>query len=557
MPGPSVSSPFAPARRFLAKVRRRARLALSGESPRCFFDIDDSDLVSRVMGEPLAMSPRELAFELGDRALGEKLYELREDLRMVFPLGLTPMQRGDLLNWFCRYGWPEMNLKAADVLRVLFEQGATPDRGLVATYLVQPGWQGKWPDALTPSGWEPFKNSLAAEFKIRSRWFTRAALPPRFHSIKPLQAGELGVNAIGLFRYTSGLQQAAQSVVDALESGGVRVALRDVPMAHNRDGRSRIGFDDLERFPITIINTGLDLSVPEVYRQAGLHRRAGVYRIAAWFWELEQLPEAWLGRGAEVDEIWAPTSFIAESLRVLGKPVFPMLPAVRLPKFEAKSKAACGLDPKKFTFLFTFDMNSRLPRKNPIALIDAFRLAFAKSEPVELAIKTSPQERHYPEWWRELRSAVAMHDVKLIDRSLPRGDLLALMNAADAYVSLHRSEGLGLTMAEAMLLGKPTIATGYSGNLDFMTAENSYLVAHGMSRIEDDIPPYPKGCVWAEPSIEDAARQMRRVYDHPEERAAIAARGRADAERTLSVEASAERMIARLKQVQSTEQARR
>ena len=553
MPGIASTSPFASARRVLTKVRRRLRLALGGEHPSCFFDIHDGDLVSRTFREcgmePPDESPREGAFEHGRLSMCEKLYELREDLRTVFPLGLTPAQRGAFLHWFCRYGWPEMGIEAADVLRALFEADAAPDRGLATTYLVQPAWQARWPDALTPAGWEPFKAALAKEFALRGRWFSRATLPERFRDERPLRPGELGVNAIGLFRYTSGLQQAAQCVIDALASGGVRLALRDVPMAHNRDGRGRTGFDGLERFPITLVNSGLDLSVPEVFRQAGLHRRSGGYRIAVWVWELEQLPEAWLGRGADVDEIWAPTAFIANALKPLGKPVFPMLPSVRIPAFEPKPKAACGLDPSKFTFLFTFDMNSRMPRKNPLGLIEAFRLAFAKSEPVELVIKVSPQEKHYPEWWNELRSAAARHGVKLIDRSLPRGDLLALMNATDAYASLHRSEGFGLTMAEAMLLGKPTIGTGYSGNLDFMNAENSYLVSHAPGRIEDDIPPYPKGCVWAEPSVEDAARQMRRIFDHPEEAKRIAARGRADPERTLSVQAAAPRMIERLRAI--------
>src|SRR5262245_56546836 len=125
-----IASPF----RLFAKIRRRARLALAGEDPRCFFDIDDRELVSRI--HPVDGSPREWAFTHGRPLFGEKLYELREDLRTIFPLGLTPAQRGDLFNWFCRYGWSEMGLEPADVLRMLCEMDATPDRGLVATYLV-------------------------------------------------------------------------------------------------------------------------------------------------------------------------------------------------------------------------------------------------------------------------------------------------------------------------------------------------------------------------------------------------------------------------------------
>jgi glycosyltransferase involved in cell wall biosynthesis len=101
-------------------------------------------------------------------------------------------------------------------------------------------------------------------------------------------------------------------------------------------------------------------------------------------------------------------------------------------------------------------------------------------------------------------------------------------------------------MAEAMLLGKPTIATGYSGNLDFMTAENSYLVDYTRSVIEDDTPPYPKGCVWAEPSVARAAELLRRVHDRPGEARSKAERGRSDLRALLSPAAAGGRMKARL-----------
>jgi len=533
--------------RLLAKVRRRAKLALTGEVATCFFDIDDRDLVSRLLAEcghePLTGPPRAWAFANGRPTIGERLFELRDDLRTVFPLGLTPAQRGELFRWFCTHGEGCFGLEPADVLRRLFETDAAPDRGLVATYLVQPSWQSQWPDALTPAGWGRFKQGLAAEFGLRGRWFRRATLPPQ-----PTASGELGVNAVGLFRYNSGLQQAAKDMVDALATAGVRLSLRDVPMPANWDGRPRTGFDGLERFPITIVNTGLDLAIPESYRLAGLHRRAGVYRIAVWFWELEQLPDAWRGRGADVDEIWAPTAFIAEAMKPLGKPVFPMLPSVCLPEFEPRSKAACGLDPDRFTFLFAFDMNSRLPRKNPLGLIEAFRLAFARSEPVELAIKVGEQDDRHSEWWSQLRRAAAAHGVTLLVRRLPRGELLSLMNAADAYVSLHRSEGLGLTMAEAMLLGKPAIATGYSGNLDFMTRENSWLV-DWTPTAADPAMHAPPGTIWAEPSREHAAELMRQVVNQPRLAADRANRGRDELRALLAPAAAAQRMTSRLRAI--------
>jgi glycosyltransferase involved in cell wall biosynthesis len=139
--------------------------------------------------------------------------------------------------------------------------------------------------------------------------------------------------------------------------------------------------------------------------------------------------------------------------------------------------------------------------------------------------------------------------VKLIDRALSRNELLGLMSAADAYVSLHRSEGFGLTMAEAMLLGKPTAATGYSGSLDFMTAENSYLIDPTLAPITAPEVTAPPGAVWAEPSVEHAAAVMRTVFDRPGEARERGRRAQAELREKLSHRAAGERMAARLRAI--------
>ena len=479
----------------------------------------------------------------GDAAAAERMYELRDDVRAAIPLATTPAGRMAFVNWFLTSGRHQSGAAVADILAFLRRQDATPDRGLATAYLWNPAWQARHPLALTPGGWGEFKAWVGAEYGVRGWWLRRAALPPRFDKSP---GNGLGANVLGMFRYTSGLQQNAVAVVDALTAAGVGTSLRDIPKPFDRGDRRPEPFDGLERFPVTVIDTGLDVPVPEAYRIAGLHPRPGVYRVAVWSWELEQLPADCLDRGADVDEIWAPTTFIADAMRPYGKPVYTILTPVQLAPFTPRSKEYFGLDPAKFTFLFAFDMNSRLARKNPLALIRAFRLAFRPGEPVELALKVSPQERFFADWWAELRGAAAAGGVKLIDRSLPRGEVLALMNAADAYVSLHRSEGVGLTMAEAMLLGKPTIATAYSGNLDFMTPDDSFLVDYEPTTIAEDIPPYPKGFVWAEPSVEHAAELMRRVVDQPDETRRVAARGQASARRLFDPLAAGRKMAARL-----------
>src|SRR5205823_5484554 len=144
------------------------------------------------------------------------------------------------------------------------------------------------------------------------------------------------------------------------------------------------------------------------------------------------------------------------------------------------------------------------------------RAGVRPTDPVHRAIKVSRGEKHPAEFAR-LRRAAAAAGVTLLDRLLPRGEVLALLATCDAYVSRHRSEGFGFTMAEAMLLGKPTLATAYSGNLDFMTADNGFLVDYDRVTIAEDLPPYPRGGVWAEPSVAHAAELMRRVVDRPAE----------------------------------------
>lgn len=266
---------------------------------------------------------------------------------------------------------------------------------------------------------------------------------------------------------------------------------------------------------------------------------------------MEDLPAKWHDRCNGVDEVWAPTRFIADAMRkVFEKPVLTMNPGIELPPFESLAKTHFGLDPERYSFAFVFDMNSRMQRKNPLGLIEAFRRAFGPNEPVELVIKVSPPESFYKDQWQLLRGAIAATpNVKLVDRVLSRPELLALIEAADCSVSLHRSEGFGLTCAEAMSMGKPVIATGYSGNLDFMTDENSYLVQFEKVKLDEDIDPYPKGAVWAEASVEHAAELMRRVYENRDEAVRKGERARADMLANFSVTAAGKRMRDRLDEI--------
>ena len=203
----------------------------------------------------------------------------------------------------------------------------------------------------------------------------------------------------------------------------------------------------------------------------------------------------------------------------------------------------------RFTFLFTFDFFSTMRRKNTDGLIEAFARAFAPGEGPRLLLKTI-NGRLRPEAEAELRRKSAQHpDIELIDAYLEPAQNAALLARADCYVSLHRSEGFGLTLAEAMALGTPVIATGYSGNTDFMTARNSYLVEWTPTRVGPECEIYPAEGSWAEPDLDHAAELMRRVWKRPQEARAKAERAREDIHRLYAPEVVGRLARARLERL--------
>lgn len=480
----------------------------------------------------------------------KRIFELRQDLRDLFPLAMTPHpDRAKFLTWFVSNGRHEFDLTAEEGLWYLFERDELPDRGLVSSYCLQPQWQRDQPNALTPGGWNDFKAYIAAKFNLtKSRWLSQATLDAKSQQVpKP---NELGANVLGHFRYASGLQEAAFGIVRGLQTANIPTSYRDLPVIFPCDWRDRERYQGLELYDTTLYVAAVN-TFPDVwYPRCGLSKRDGVRRIAIWYWELEQVPDEWLPKLTWADEVWAPTRFIADAFRkAVRVPVIPMLPGVEVPKFAAKSRLELDLPTDRTLFLLSFDMGSVMARKNPLAVIAAFRSAFRADDAVHLVIKVSRGSSD-PKSFALLQAAIAeVPNASLIDRVLTRDDALSLLQAADCYVSLHRSEGLGLGLAESMLMGKPVIATGYSGNLDFMTTDTAHLVDYKLVPIADDLSPYPKGCLWAEPSIAHAAGAMRAVFDRPDDANKLGLLAKQHVETVLSTSAAGERMAARLREI--------
>jgi SAM-dependent methyltransferase len=197
------------------------------------------------------------------------------------------------------------------------------------------------------------------------------------------------------------------------------------------------------------------------------------------------------------------------------------VPVVRMPLPIVAPPAGGDLSglhlPDGFTFLFLFDFYSTLARKNPLGLVEAFTRAFEAGEGPQLVLKSHNGD-FKPDRLARLHDAVGdRSDIHIVDRFLSGSDMAALMRRADCYVSLHRAEGFGLTLGETMALGKPVIATGFSANLDFMTAENSYLVRHAETLVGEEGENYPAHGTWAEPDLDHAAQLMREVWENQAE----------------------------------------
>ena len=262
--------------------------------------------------------------------------------------------------------------------------------------------------------------------------------------------------------------------------------------------------------------------------------RAGKYNIAYWAWELPEFPDAWLEHARYFDEIWCPSEFVREAVAAkLPHAVHTMPHAIgfaRPTETAAAIRARFGLPADRFLFLFLYDLNSYSERKNPRAVLEAYRRAFPAAAAVGVVIKVHNRAGNPDAWARLQAEVAALPGAVLIAETLPRADIYALQAACDCFVSLHRSEGFGLAIAESMYLGKPVISTDWSASAEFVSDRNGCPVQAKLITLEKNIGPYAKGQTWADPDVEHAAWWMRRLVAEPALREQLGAKARTTVE---------------------------
>ena len=352
-----------------------------------------------------------------------------------------------------------------------------------------------------------------------------------------------GIDLVGYLNTESGVGEAGRLVVTALHAADVTVSTIACTQTVSRQKHNFVatGLAHHDKI-IMAINADQFGEVRHTFGPQFFERR---YVIGQWFWEIEEFPKEFANRFGMLHEIWAATKHIQnmliaaapETVKVHHMP----LPLVAPPTVSGVNKKTFGLD-DRFTFLFTFDFMSVFERKNPMGVVKAFTKAFAHNEGPILVLKTI-NGHHKLEDIEKLRWACrSRSDIVIMDEFLETDMAGSLIAACDCYVSLHRAEGLGLTMSEAMTLGKPVIATAYSGNLDFMTPDTAVLIPWTRVKVGPNAAPYSPTATWAEPDTDAAAIAMRRVFEDKEFAAQLGAAAKADLEMRFSPEVTGLRM---------------
>lgn len=499
-------------------------------------------------------------------------WRLRTDLHAAFDLGEREGREG-FIRWYLRSAAQEFGIAARHIepVRHAFSRAGAGESVALDADGDRARAAGAWPRlsawSLALIDWSCRQRwALAAYRRVPARWrhrlrraLERQAFVPAVPAarttaapVAPPSAAD-GINLIGYARGEFGVAEILRNYAGVLQRAGVPFTVRNFEVgvaSRQQDRRLDAFLADALPQDINLFCINAD-QMPVVREHLGAAAFAGRYNIGCWFWELERFPRRWAGSFDLVDEIWVLSGFVRDAVaRCTDKPVKVIPLALQLPQAAAPSRAAFGLADDEFVVLTSFDFNSWVTRKNPLAALAAFRAAFPRErERVRLVVKSINGQR-LPQALRIVAEAIGDDArIELRDGFLDRNGMWALQANCDAYISLHRAEGFGLGLAECMALGKPVVATAYSGNMEFMNNSNSCLVPYSLTPVGEGEYPDWRGQHWAEPDVAAAAAHLRRLAAEPAWARRIGETAQQTLQRDFGVAASVAAVRTRLQQI--------
>lgn len=327
-----------------------------------------------------------------------------------------------------------------------------------------------------------------------------------------------GINLIGNIRAEIGLGQSCRLLANELEASNIDFIVLNyvqVSALHMNDHTWDYKLAAEAKYNINIIHIN-PYELGLAYLQLDKCTWDFRYNIAFWLWELEEFPDEWTSCLPYLDEIWTPSEFASNSIRKkTDKPVITIPYYITVPTEEKYNREYFRLPEEKFLYLIMYDCGSTIERKNPLGAIEAYKIAYpVENENVGLIIKINNMQKMDLDIIKD--KTKEYKNVYFITDIMQKIQVNSLIKCADVLISLHRAEGFGLVLAEAMLLGTPTIATNWSSNTEFMTEKDSCLVDYRLIRIEKDCGIYKAGYRWADPDLNDASKFILKLYEQEE-----------------------------------------